>query len=347
MPKSIYKSLLLTFGLISLQGCYSFAGPTSIGISATPAPGTENLVLSEPENYKSIKAKDIQQIKFPDSNEILDCDFGFTYFSGSSSSWTAGMGRITNPNINADWYYNNDWGSAWRDEYIVEAVDENRIRQASCIFKDGTGYFFDIPPTGKWSSLYWHEHSIHIGHKGWSSLGNIFVREESKFPVKVSNIKELNFDVEYTYEIIGISNIHLALWFVDEKQINETKIGDEPFLEVVVKLKHNDKSCNEGSFKIMKQRWPYCYSKDGWTQHSAGAINEDFASLLIQLPNVNSGHNGTHTFNLKLKDLILVLNKKGYIKDHHTLLGLEFNNEMRYGKGVMDIKSMDYKLVTH
>ena len=27
-----------------------------------------------------------------------------------------------------------------------------------------------------------------------------------KFPVKVSNIKELNFDVEYTYEIIGISN---------------------------------------------------------------------------------------------------------------------------------------------
>ena len=99
MPKSIYKSLLLTFGLISLQGCYSFAGPTSIGISATPAPGTENLVLLEPENYKSIKATDIQQLKFPSSNEFVNCDFGFTYFSGSSSSWTASMGRITNPTL--------------------------------------------------------------------------------------------------------------------------------------------------------------------------------------------------------------------------------------------------------
>ena len=348
MHKSIYKSLLLTFGLISLQGCYSFAGPTSIGISATPAPGTENLVLSEPENYKSIKAKDIQQIKFPDSNEILDCDFGFTYFSGSSSSWTAGIGSIRNPNINADWYYNNDWGSAWRDEYIVEAVNQNRIRQASCIFKDGTGYFFDIPPTGKWSSLYWHEHSIHIGHKGWSSVGNTFVREKSQFPVKVGDIKELNFDVEYTYDIIGQSDVHLAMWFVDEKRVSSDWVGDEPFLETMVRLSHNtDYPCHDGSFKIMKQRWSYCFKGSGWTQNGNSQTMMRFDSLDIHHPKVNSGHNGKHTFNLKLKDLILGMKKQGYIKDHHTLLGLEFNNELKYGRGVMDIKSMNYKLVTH
>ncbi len=340
--------LILPILFIALSGCQTISTSSqeidSITIFTAPAPDTENLIL----NYKSIKAKDIQQIKFPSSNEIVNCDFGFTYFSGSSSSWTVGMGRIANPNINADWYYNNDWGSAWRDEYIVEAVDENRIRQASCIFKDGTGYFFDIPPTSKRSPLYWYEQSIHIGHKGFNSVGNTFVSNKLPFPVEVGDIEELNFDVSYTHEIIGISNIHLALWFLDEEKVDPAKTGAEPFLEVMIKLRHNEShTCSDGSFKIMKERWSYCYKKDGWTQNSAGATRMDFASLVLHLPNVNSGHNGTHTFNLKLKDLILGLKKKGYIKDHHTLLGLEFNNEMRYGRGVMDITHMDYELVTH
>ena len=50
-----------------------------------------------------------------------------------------------------------------------------------------------MPKTSAFKPIYWHEQSIHIGHKGWSILGNMYVREESKFPVRVGNIKELNF----------------------------------------------------------------------------------------------------------------------------------------------------------
>lgn len=349
MPKSIYKSLLLTVGLISLQGCFSFAGPYTPGIPATPAPGTENLVLLEPKNYKSIKAKDIQQIKFPATwNENLNCDFAFFNAEG----WTSGMGPIKNPNINADWYYNFDFGTRGENgETLRKNIAKNNSRIKSCIFRDGSGWVFDLPMTSSYNPIYWHVQAIHIGHKGWNMLGNMYVPENSKFPVKVGDIKELNFDVDYNYDLIeGMSNVHLALWFVDE-----TKVGDPfdgPFLEVMIKLKNQDPNdCRyewtDGSLKVMNKTWHYCFKESGWSQGSYDSSVKEFASMNIQFPNNRSNLTGTHSFNLKLKELISGLKEQGYIKDHHTLLGLEFNNELKYGQGVMDIKSMNYKLVTH
>ena len=317
-----------------------------------PIPGwkaekVEKLVVVNAEDYKSISAKDIKNIIFPSSDPILNCGFANFEFEG----WTAGMGPIKLDQfgvkaVNADWYYNFDFGFRGKNaETIKKSVAKNKSRIKSCIFRDGSGWFFDMPKTSTSKPIYWHEQSIHIGTMGWGSLGNAYVPRQSPFPVRVGDIKELEFDVDYTYQLVkGMVNIHLALWFVDETKGDPNEVGDEPFLEVMVKIKNqdpNDCRTTVGSFKVIGETWRYCFKKSGWSQGAHDHLVKNFDSINIQFPKNRSNLNGAHTFNLKLKDLILVLNKKGYIKDHHTLLGLEFNNEMRYGRGVMNINSLD------
>jgi len=322
-----------------------------VSIPGWKAEKVEKLVVVNAEDYKTISANDIKNIKFPSSDAILNC--GFANFE--SEGWTAGMGPIkANPNldVNADWYYNIDWG--FREQYaaaIKKSAAKNKSRIKSCIFRDGSGWFFDMPKTSTFKPIYWHQQSIHIGHKGWNSLGNMYVSEQSPFPVKVGDIKELDFDVAYTYQLVdGMVNIHLGLWFVDEAKDDPNKVGIDPFLEVMVKIKNqdpNDCRTTVGSFKVIGETWRYCFMKSGWSQGAHDHLVKYFDTINIQFPNNRSNLNGTHTFNLKLKDLIVGLKKKGYIKDDQKILGLEFNNELKYGRGVMDITHMDYKLVKH
>jgi len=359
LPSCVLLCLFLTTPLMTWAGnCPEGQKLNDRQGDCQPIPGwkaekVEKLVVVNAEDYKTISANDIKNIKFPSSDAILNC--GFAYFE--AEGWLAGMGPIKLDQfgvkaVNADWYYNFDFGTRGANgERLRKNVAKNNSRIKSCIFRDGSGWIFDLPMTSSYNPIYWHVQAIHIGHKGWNSLGNMYVREKSKFPVRVGDIKELNFDVDYKYDLVeGMVNIHLALWFVDEAKDDPNKVGDDPFLEVMIKLKNqdpNDCRTTVGSFRVIGETWRYCFKNSGWSQGTNDSSIKKFASMNIQFPNNRSNLNGAHTFNLKLKDLIVGLKKKGYIKDDQKLLGLEFNNELKYGRGVMDITHMDYKLVKH
>ena len=55
---------------------------------------------------------------------------------------------------------------------------------------------------------------------------------------------------------------------------------------------------------------------------------------------------GRQKHEFDLKEVIQQLKKNKVVGDDEYLLGIEFNNEVYYGKGKMKIHSLDYELVT-
>jgi len=264
--------------------------------------------------------------------------------------------------IKADWVLNNDFGA-----YIWKKTPALK----SCLYRDGTGWEFNsgkaYSPDKLPGPLPWFAPAAVVGAKGFGSIGNMYNRKR-EFPVQVSSIKSLDYSVNYTYELKGVSNTHIALWF---SQVNKPRFKDDPDagpwalfrqvpeLEIMLKI--------GGNFKDDETWMRKCKTNNEWTRYS---INTEYGKMpaCIQSKKTNTAtatnngqfatssvwfsdgwyknQVGTKKRQLDLKSIIAQLTKKGFVKNEWYLMGIEFQTEVSYGKGNMKIHSLDYNLKT-
>ena len=68
----------------------------------------------------------------------------------------------------------------------------------------------------------------------------------------------------------------------------------------------------------------------------------NFSSMELHLPDNDKNLDGVHKFSLPLHELLNHLQKSRYIADTDILLGVEFQNEIRHGKGKMTVYKLKY-----
>ena len=266
------------------------------------------------------------------------------------------------PNIEADWLLNNDFGAyVWKQTPMLQ----------SCLYRDGTGWEFNAgkaySPDKHSGALPWFAPAAVVGAKGFGSVGNMHNKKRI-FPVQVSNIEKLDYSVDYTYELKGTSNTHIALWF---SEVQKSRFKDDPDsgpwalwrqvpeLEVMLKI--------GGNFRDEEQWSRLCKTNREWTRYS---IDTGYGSMpaCIQAKEANwttaapggqfatssvwftdgwyNNQTGYHSRDLDLKSIITQLKKLGFVKNEWYLMGIEFQTEVSYGKGKMKIHSLDYDLKT-
>ena len=239
------------------------------------------------------------------------------------------------------------------------------------MYRDGTGWEFNsgkaYSPDKLPGPLPWFAPAAVVGAKGFGSIGNMYNRKR-EFPVQVSSIKSLDYSVNYTYELKGVSNTHIALWF---SQVNKPRFKDDPDagpwalfrqvpeLEIMLKI--------GGNFKDDETWMRKCKTNNEWTRYS---INTEYGEMPACIKSketntVTAANNGqfssssvwftdgwyknqvgTKNRELDLKSIITQLTKKGFVKNEWYLMGIEFQTEVSYGKGNMKIHSLDYNLKT-
>jgi len=154
------------------------------------------------------------------------------------------LGVENQTRIKADWLLNNDFGA-----YIWQRTPKLK----SCLYRDGTGWEFNsgkaYSPDKSPGTLPWFAPVAGIGGKGFGSIANMY-NGNKEFPVQISSIKKLDYSVNYTYELKGVSNTHIGLWF---SQVKKPRFKDDPDagpwalyrqvpeLEVMLKIGNNSK----------------------------------------------------------------------------------------------------------
>jgi len=263
------------------------------------------------------------------------------------------------PTIKSDWILNNDFGQYTYGKDKVPPLK-------SCIYLDGTGWEFNQTKKvykGK-DHVIWLAQSMTVGAKGWGNPANLYNTKEL-FPVKVRDIEKLDYSIDYTYQIDGQSIIHVALWFIENP--NNESAGRlylfRPKTEVMLKIGSNhpgdewwSRNCGPHQHKTWK--------KLNITLKDDGKLR----ACMKRLPAGNGGADSTKGFDwtvsiwmndifyenqvgrnkheFDLKEVIQQLKNNKVVSDNEYLLGIEFNNEVYYGKGKMKIHSLDYELVS-
>ena len=256
------------------------------------------------------------------------------------------------PTIKSDWILNNDFGQYTYGKNKVPPLK-------SCIYRDGTGWEFNQTTKvykGK-DHVIWLAQSMTVGAKGWGNPANLY-NTKDLFPVRVGDIEKLDYSIDYTYQIDGQSIIHVALWFIENP--NNEPAGRlylfRPKTEVMLKIganhpgeewwsrncgphqhkdwqKLNIKLKDGGKLRACMKRRPAGEGMD-WTVSIW--MNDIFYENQV----------GRQKHEFDLKEVIQQLKKNKVVGDDEYLLGIEFNDEVYYGKGKMKIHSLDYELVT-
>tara|TARA_B100000900_G_scaffold372278_1_gene352082 strand:+ start:422 stop:1633 length:1212 start_codon:yes stop_codon:yes gene_type:complete len=272
------------------------------------------------------------------------------------------LGVENQTKIKADWLLNNDFGS-----YIWQRTPKLK----SCLYRDGTGWEFNsrkaYSPDKLPGPLPWFAPVAAVGAKGFGSIANMY-NGNKEFPIQVSSIKKLDYNVTYTYELKGVSNTHVGLWF---SQVKKPRFKDDPDagpwalyrqvpeLEVMLKI--------GGNFKDDEKWMKKCKTDGVWTRYSidteygkmpaciilkeknnwTATNNGQFASSSVWFSDGwYKNQIGTKSRQLDLKSIITQLADLGFVKNDWYLMGIEFQTEVSYGKGKMKIHSLDYELVT-
>ena len=266
----------------------------------------------------------------------------------------------------ADWVLNNDFGA-----YIWDETPALK----SCLNRDGTGWAFNSGKArnnnGTPANPMWFAPAAVVGGKGFNSIGNMH-NAKREFPVQVSSIESLKYRVSYTYHIEGVSNTHIALWFSEVRKPafeGDPDAGPSalykrvPELEVMLKIGNNSRD---------DERWKNrCQTNDVWTRYdmytrygimpacligaqdntSTGVkglgVEGQFASSSIWFTDGwHKDQEGYRQRSLDLGEIIAQLRSFGFVKDEWYLMGIEFQTEVAYGNGQMDIHSLSYDLKT-
>jgi len=263
---------------------------------------------------------------------------------------------------NGDWYYNNDFG-----KYLgVNTKDIVR----SCIRKDGTGWYFDLARqkrNGKYSS--WIAQTHLIGQKGFKDSASLQYSpgiqnhdpgrkkngayNDSVWPMKVEDINALTFNAEYNYKFEGEGNTHLSLWFVrGEDAGKDSAWWRDPYVEVMLKFGYDrpmDKHPNKrrqyagcgmtvtkgfSTWEVDGEKWNVCFRD----------LDRTYDSIQAYHHLAYKGQTGNRIIDISIDEVIDALKAEGRIKDGDWLLGLEFQTEIWYGVGNMQINHVGFTM---
>lgn len=252
---------------------------------------------------------------------------------------------------NGDWYYNNDFGK------YLGLNTKDIVR--SCIRKDGTGWYFDLArqkyADGGKSYGSWIAQTHLIGQKGFKDLASMqYAPKKGVWPMKVKDINSLTFNANYNYKFEGEGNTHVSLWFVrGEDAGKDSAWWRDPFVEVMLKFgydrprdKHpeirknragcwkNKKGREFSSWKVDGEKWLVCFRD----------LNRTYDSIQAYHPLAHKGQTGDRIINISIDEVVDALKKEGRIKNDDWLLGLEFQTEIWYGVGNMQINHVGFTM---
>ena len=285
------------------------------------------------------------------SNDEYNCEPAFV---GEQPKIARGL--INNKNISADWYLNNNFGRWF--------MGSKQPKLKSCMKRNGSGWYFDVQKVRQKNGGYktWHAPTIIIGHKGWNdSFGY-----SKEFPVRISDIASLDFNVNYILNGSGLMQTGVYMYFVSKEKTDNVEKAYEkvPKLEMIVAFNHSNNingsssdyskqiNCAKKKLKKYKKqqrevintsnsKWYACYnvfSNAGDFDHKAGLRFNLSNGYLKPFGEIKK-------YDINFKDLIDKSVEQGWINADDVLLGLEFQSETWFGNVEMNIQSMSHKLV--
>lgn len=250
-----------------------------------------------------------------------------------------------NPNIEADWGYNNDWGW-WVFNKNVPDVD-------SCMYRDGTGWYFDLDKkivNGRPHA--WHSPTLIKGSRPWGIGENKY--NPNEFPIRIRDIEELDLDLKYTYVFYGEGNTNVTFHIGDGNLTKKEIVKQDPEMEVMLWLKHNH--------LIRERKNPAFYRGPGRTSlnvtvddakwigftRTAKVMGDKFGFDVTELvrEGADTNQSGTYEFTVDIKAMADYLVSKGLVDSDDYIYDVTFLNEIWYGVGKMDIDKFDITLET-